>query len=450
MALTDSACRAARCPAERPRARLADSAGLYLEVLPAGGKYWRWKYRYLGREKRLAIGVYPAVTLAQARRDRDRARELLNSGQDPVQAKQDAKAALHAKHASTVEAVAREWFEQWRGARSARHADAVLRRLEADVFPQIGRKPLADVTAPQLVAMAKAIEARGALEVAKRALQVSGQVFRYAVAHGLIERNPAADVRPADALKPRRKVNYARLDARELPQLLRDIGGYAGAEQTRLAMQLMALTFVRTSELIEARWSEFDLKAAEWRIPAARMKMRTPHIVPLSRQALAVLARLRELKGLSDLLFRGERDHERPMSANTILAALHRMGYRGRMTGHGFRGIASTILHEQGWRHELIELQLAHQERDQVSAAYNHATHLQERRRMLQAWADHLEQLRDGRAERATVARAPRWRHGARRFGCRTSSDRMPREPRQISFAGFAPAAVPPLAAPHG
>jgi integrase len=210
----------------------------------------------------------------------------------------------------------------------------------------------------------------------------------------VIERNPCADVKPSDALRPRRKENYARLDAKEVPELLRKIEAYQGSAYTRLGMKLMAYTFVRTGELIGARWEEFDLASAEWRIPATRMKMRKPHIVPLAPQAVEVLQALQTLSTGRSLLFPGERDHERPMSNNTILAALKRMGYAGRMTGHGFRGMASTILHEQGHPHHLIELQLAHQERDQVAAAYNHATYLAERRAMMCAWAAHLEKLR--------------------------------------------------------
>jgi integrase len=396
MALTDTACKNAKCPPDKPRERYTDSGGLYLEVVPTGGKHWRWKYRWMGKEKRLAIGTYPAVGLAQARRARDDARITLKGGQDPVQGKKDAKAAALVRMENNFEAVARAWFEHWKGPKTERHSEYVLRRLEADVFPEIGHRPMADITAPMLLAVAKKIEARDALDIAKRALQTCGQIFRYAVAHGIIERNPAADVKPSDALKPRKKTHYARLDAKELPELLRKIAVYQGTPYTRLAMDLMALTFVRTSELINATWSEFDIDAAEWRIPAERMKMRTPHIVPLSTQALQVLALLRELKGLSDYLFPGERDHEKPMSNNTILAALERMGYKHRMTGHGFRGIASTILHEQGYRHDIIELQLAHQERDEISAAYNFATYLPERRKMMQAYADHLDQLRQG------------------------------------------------------
>ena len=366
-------------------------------MTPTGGRYWRWKYRHAGKEKRLALGIYPTVGLADARRKCEDARRALAEGTDPGQARAVAKELQRLQLGTTFESVARAWFEHWKGPRSPRHADYVIRRLEADVFPAIGRKPISDVTAPQLMAMAKAIEARGAVDIAKRSLQTCGQILRYAVARGQLERNPAADVKPSDALKPRKKSNYPRLDARDVPSLLRKIDAYQGTPTTRLAMTLMALTFVRTGELIAARWREFDLAVAEWRIPAERMKMRTPHIVPLSTQALEVLATLSEARHTaSDLLFPGERDHEKPMSNNTILMALERMGYKGRMTGHGFRGIASTLLHELGHRHDVIELQLAHQERNAVSAAYNHATYLKERRALMQAWADHLDELRRG------------------------------------------------------
>ena len=396
MPLTDAACKNAKCPGGEARKRYTDSGGLYLEVQPSSAKHWRWKYRYGGKEKRLALGSYPAVTLAQARRDRDSAREVLKAGTDPVQAKQDAKLARQVAIESNFEAVARSWFDHWKGPRSARHADYVLRRLEADVFPMLGRKPIADITAPQLLAMAKKIESRGALDIARRSWQTCGQIFEYALAHGLVERNPSKDVRPGSALKSRKKEHYARVDAKELPELLRKIEAYAGTPYTRLAMKVMALTFVRTGELIGARWEEFDLDAAEWRLPPVRMKMGTPHIVPLSTQAVDVLQQLSELRNLSPMVFPGERDHEKPMSNNTILKALDRMGYKGRMTGHGFRGIASTVLHEHGFDHAHIELQLAHQERDAVSAAYNFATYLPQRRKMLQWWADHLDAMRQG------------------------------------------------------
>ena len=396
MTLTNTTCKNAVCPPGKPRQRYADSGGLYLEASPGGGKYWRWKYRIGDKEKRLAIGTFPQVSLAKAREVRNAARETLLTGLDPVQAKRDRKMAVRERMATTFESVARAWLEHWRGPKSQRHADYVLRRLEADVFPVFGFKPITDITAPQLLAMAKKIEDRGALDIAKRCLQTCGQILRYAVAHGILERNPAADVKPGDALKPRRKTNYARLEGKEVPTLLRKMEAYQGTPYTRLAMQLMALTFVRTGELTGARWEEIDLEAAEWRIPAERMKMRTPHIVPLSSQAVEVLATLHELRTGNGLLFPGERDHEKPISNNTILKALERMGYKGRMTGHGFRGIASTMLHELSFRHDVIELQLAHQERNAISAAYNHATYLPERRAMMQAWADHLAALRRG------------------------------------------------------
>lgn len=395
MALTDKDCKNATCEAGKSHTRRADGQGLYIETRANGGKYWFWKYRFHGKEKRLALGVYPGVTLKAARSARDAARATLKAGTDPAQARQDAKLSARLKSATTFEGVARQWWEQWRGNRSVRHADYVIRRLEADVFPVIGAKAVSDVTAPQLLALSKKIEGRGAVDIAKRAYQVSGQVLRYAVAHGLIERNPAKDVRPGDALKPRTKKNFARVDGRELPELMRKLMAYEGSTVTRFALQLMALTFVRTSELIGARWSEFDLDAAQWRIPAERMKKRRPHIVPLSTQALEVLRYLREIS-TGDLLFPGERDRKVPMSNNTILGALYRMGYKGRMTGHGFRGVASTQLHEMGFRHDYIELQLAHQQEDEVSAAYNHATYLRERAEMMQQWADFLDAIKRG------------------------------------------------------
>jgi integrase len=318
---------------------------------------------------------------------------LVADGIDPSEDRKAAKAKQAAAANDSFEAIAREWWKTWSSSRTAKHADQVMRRMEADIFPEIGALPVEKIKAPMLLAMAKKVEARGADDLARRAYQVAGQVLRYAVGHGFIEHNPAASVRPGDVLKPKVERNLARLDPREVPELLRKIGAYDGHKRTRLAMQLMALTFVRTSELIAARWDEFDLEAKQWRVPAERMKMKTPHVVPLSRQAIQVLEALRPL-GNGDLLFPGERDHQKPMSNNTILYALYRMGYHSRMTGHGFRGVASTILHELEHRHDLIEIQLAHQVRNKVSAAYNHAKYLAQRAAMMQAWADHLDALR--------------------------------------------------------
>ncbi len=389
MPLTDTAIKKLK-PGEKP-VKISDERGLFLMVNPTGSKLWRWKYRFDGKEKLMPLGQYPDVSLAQARAAREEARKLLASGADPMAQRKAQKIARRHAVEHSFAAVARLWWNDWKAARSERHADYVSRRLEADIFPAIGARPVAEIEAPELVRMAKAIEKRGALDIAKRALQTCGQVFRYAIAHGLASRNPATDIKPGDVIKSRRKENYARVDAKELPALLRKIEVYPGTPTTRTAMKLLAMTFVRTSELIGARWKEFDLDGARWDIPAQRMKMKTPHIVPLSAQAVTLLRSLHTLTGHSALLFPGERDHDKPMSNNTILKALERMGYKGEMTGHGFRGIASTLLHEQGWPHEHIELQLAHQQRNQVSASYNHALYLQPRAKMMQAWSNYLD-----------------------------------------------------------
>ncbi len=388
-----------RLKAAKPKAAsysLPDERGLRLEVTPSGGKLWRWKYRFEGKEKLMALGKYPEVSLAGARERRDDGRRLLASGKDPMALRKAAKTAEHVSNANSFAAMTQKWLVHWRAGKSVRYADSVERRMAADILPCLGARPVSEIEAPELVAMAKAIEQRGAQEIAKRALEMTGQVFRYAIAHGYCRRNPAADIRPSDILKASRKTNYARVDARELPDLLRRIEVYRGSPLTRLAIKFMALTFVRTGELIGARWDEFDLEAARWNLPADRMKMRTPHIVPLSRQALEVLTMLRELPCNGAMVFPGDRSITRPMSNNTILKALDRMGYKGRMTGHGFRGLASTILHEQGYAHEHIELQLAHAPRNAVSAAYNHALHLKARTKMMQDWADYLEQMQRG------------------------------------------------------
>lgn len=392
MPLTDTAIRNAK-PAAKPL-KMFDASGLFLLVQPTGSKLWRFKYRFGGKEKLLALGAYPEVGLKDARARRDRARQQVAEGEDPGQLRKIDKLLRRTATDHSFESVARAWWQNWKANKTERHAEQVLRRLEADVFPDLGTLPLSTITAPMLLSVCLKVQNRGAADIAKRAYQGCSQIFRYAIAHGLTDRNPAADVRPSDALLPTRKVNHARLDAKDVPELLRRIDAYDGSPLTRCALKLMALTFVRTTELIGARWSEIDVDAKQWRIPADRMKKRRPHIVPLSRQALAVIAELETFRNLSDMVFPGERDHEKPMSNNTILYALYRMGYHSRMTGHGFRGVASTILHELGHRHDLIELQLAHQEQNEVSAAYNHATYVPQRAKMMQEWADHLDSLR--------------------------------------------------------
>lgn len=272
MALTDTKIKNTRPDAKA--FKLADGDGLYLYITPQGSKLWRWKYRYQGKEKLMALGVYPAVPLAAARKLHRQGRELLAAGIDPMAARKAEKQA----DGLTFEAVAGKWFAHWKPERSERHTMYVWRRLAADVFPAIGKVPVGDLTAARFRDCVKAVEARGALDIAKRLLQTCSQVMRWAVANDLAERNPVADVRPSDILPSRKKRNYSRLDAKDLPQLLHDMDAYTGGEHTRLALQLMALTFVRTGELIGARWEEFDLDHARWDVPAERMKMKTPHI----------------------------------------------------------------------------------------------------------------------------------------------------------------------------
>ncbi len=396
MALTDTEIRKAKA---RDKAyRMSDGSGLYLWLTPAGGKLWRWAYEYGGLEKLMSFGRYPDVPLALARERHGEARKLLATGIDPMAQRKAEKTAERASSVNSFQSIASLWLEHWQDGKSPRHVGYTKRRMEADILPCLGARPIAEIEAPELVAMTKAIEGRGARDIAKRALETAGQVFRYAIAHGHARRNPASEIRPSDILKSTRRVNYARVDAKELSALLKAIEVYKGTPVTRLAIKLMSLTFVRTSELIGAKWAEFDLEAARWDIPAERMKMHTPHIVPLAVQAIEVLEMLRTLTGESEWLFPGDRSAAKSMSNNTILKALERMGYKGRMTGHGFRGLASTVLHEKGYAHEHIELQLAHAPRNSVSAAYNHALYLEPRAKMMQDWADFLElTLRGGK-----------------------------------------------------
>lgn len=340
----------------------------------------------------MSFGSYPDISLARARELHRQGRELLASGVDPMAARKEEKQAK----GLTFRGVAEKWLAHWKPGKTTKHASDVWRRLEQDVFPTLGRVPVTDLAASHFRDCVKAIEKRGALDIAKRQLQKCSQIMRYAVANDLADRNPVADVRPSDILPARRKRHYSRIDGKDLPELLAKMDEYEGGEHTQLALQLMALTFVRTTELIAAQWPEFDLEGARWDIPASRMKMRTPHIVPLSIQALAVLQKLRAVSYGRPFVFPADTGKPTHMSNNTILYALYRMGYRGRMTGHGFRGVASTILHEQGWPHAHIELQLSHQERDEVSAAYNHALYLEPRAKMMQAWADYLDTVKVG------------------------------------------------------
>jgi integrase len=388
--LTDNAIRSAK-PRDKPY-KLFDERGLFLLVTPSGGRWWRLKFRVAGKEKLLSLGVYPDITLKSARELRDDARRELAGGVDPSAKRKAEKIA----EADSFEAVAREWFAKFSANWADTHSEKIIRRLEADIFPWLGSRPVGQITAPELLTCVRRIEGRGALDTAHRALQNCGQIFRYAVATNRAERDPAADLR--GALPPVNGGHFASItDPTAIGALLRDIDGYQGTFVGRCAMRLAPLVFVRPGELRKAEWSEFDLDKAEWRIPAERMKARVLHIVPLSTQTVAILRELHPLTGSGRYVFPSLRTTERPISENTINAGLRRLGYGGdQMTGHGFRSMASTLLNEQGWNRDAIERQLAHGERDEVRAAYNYAQYLPERRKMMQAWSDYLDGLRTG------------------------------------------------------
>ena len=393
MPLTDAAVRNA-VPRDKPY-RLADSAGLYLEVSPAGGKYWRFKYRFGGKEKRLALGVYPAIGLKEARVRRDAARKLLADGIDPSVHRKVQKAATVERASNSFETVAREWFCKQAPAWAASHADKIMQRLEKNVFPWLGGRPIAEITAPELLTVLRRIEGRGALDTAHRAHQNCGQIFRYAVATGRAERDPSGDLR--GALQPSKHENFAAItDPAKVGELLRAIDAFKGTFVVRCALLLAPLLFVRPGELRKAEWDGFDLDRAEWRYFVTKTK--TEHTVPLASQAVAVLRELVDLTGSGRYVFPG-RDPKKPMSEAAVNAALRRMGYdtKTEMTGHGFRAMARTILHEElHIKPEVIEHQLAHKVPDALGTAYNRTRFMKERREMMQRWADYLEELKGG------------------------------------------------------
>lgn len=394
--LTDTAIRKAK-PDDKPQ-KLTDGGGMYLLLKPDGSRYWRLDYRHGGKRKTLALGVYPSVTLAQARQRREDARRLLENGADPgkvrKQAKQEAQRIEHAA-GDTFEAVARQWMARQDVAEVTENKTRWI--LETFLFPEIGGLSLPAITPRVLLDALRKIEATGKLETAKRAKIKAGQVFRYALLEGMTETDPTSALR--GALKaPTGKHHAAVTDPARIGELLRAIDGFTGQFVTLKALQLAPLVFVRPGELRAAEWAEFDLEGAMWRIPAERMKMKAAHLVPLSTQAVEVLRELQPLTGDGRYLFPGLRTAARPMSENTINAALRRLGYSGEeMTGHGFRSMAATRLNEMGWRPDAIERQLAHAETNKVREAYTHAAqYLEERTRMMQAWADYLDGLRSG------------------------------------------------------
>jgi integrase len=375
---------------------LFDGGGLYLLVTPSGGKLWRFKYRFKNKEKKLAFGSYPGISLQDARQRREDARRLLANDVDPDAVRKAQKQAK-VEETETFEVIAREWHGRFTSTWTTGHADTIMSRLERDLFPWIGKRPIADIKAPELLAVLRRVESRGALESAHRIRTICGQVFRYAVATGRAERDPAADLRGA-LPQPQEKHMAAITEPAKVAELLRAIDGYQGGFVVKCALRFAPLVFVRPGELRHAEWAEIDFENAQWNIPAGKMKMKEPHLVPLSQQAIEILKELKKLTGASRYIFPSGRSIDRPMSNNAILAALRRMGYtKDEMSAHGFRAMARTILDEVlQFRPDFIDHQLAHAVKDPNGRAYNRTAHLNERRRMMQTWADYLDGLKIG------------------------------------------------------
>ena len=388
MPLSEAQARNAK-PTTKPY-KLADGDGMFLLVTPSGGKYWRLKYRIGGKEKLLALGIYPEVSLADARKRRMKAREALAAGDDPGEVKKEAERKKVVESANLFELVAREWLENRRHEWAPSSFRVKLIYLERYVLPALGPKPITEIKPLQVLDFLRSIESRGTLDTARRVNQMCAQIFRYGIATGRAEYNPVPDLK--GALKTPVVKHRAYLKEKELPDFLRALEAYNGKPLTKLALRLLLLTFVRTLELRGAEWEEIDWEAGLWRIPAERMKANAEHVVPLARQAIEVLSTVRGYSSHRQFIFPNDHNPSAYMSENAMLYALYRMGYHSRATGHGFRSTASTILNEQGFRPDVIERQLAHTERNSVRAAYNHAQYLAERREMMQWWADYLDE----------------------------------------------------------
>ncbi|WP_370548258.1 tyrosine-type recombinase/integrase [Edwardsiella tarda] len=374
--------------------KLADGGGLYLLVNPNGTKYWRLKYRVAGKEKLLAVGVYPNVTLADARVKREDAKRVLATGGDPGQEKQEEKRAKVMAVTNSFEKLAREWHEHKRPTWSKGYADDILEYLRKDIFPYIGKRAITDIKPMDMLAVLRKMEQRGVLDKLKKTRQACRQIFTYAVITGRAEHNPVVDL--ASALKTPKQKHFPHLMADQLGEFLRALADYSGSLVTRNATRLLMLTGVRTVELRAAEWAEVDLDLSLWQIPPERMKMRRPHIVPLSEQALAIMQEMRRISGKGKYIFPGRNDAGKPMSEASINQVIKRIGYDGKATGHGFRHTMSTILHEQGYNTAWVETQLAHADKNSIRGTYNHAQYLDGRREMLQWYADYLDALANG------------------------------------------------------
>lgn len=403
MKLTDAKLKALKS-SERSSTH-TDGGGLTLYCLPNGTKTWRYRYRYLGKPQTMTFGQYPNVSLKDARAKHAEAIAVLAGGSNPMGARKKDKLLKSLSVANSLHALAEQWFEHWSYGKDAKTISAARGRLDSYVIPQLGLRPINELTAQEFVAMAKKVESSGKkrgrggdliplIETAERCLRYCGQMFDFAIAHGLAENNPARSIKPSTFLRTKKPKNHARVDESELPALLKAIEGY-DSKPTRLATQLMALVFVRTSELIKAKWGEIDFENNVWRIPPERMKQRDPHIIPMSDQVTVILKELQKISGGREYIFPSTtRPNDHHMSNATILRALDRLGYKNKMTGHGFRGIASTILHEMGYSHIHIETQLAHLTGNKVSRSYDSSKYLSERARMMQDWANYLDRAR--------------------------------------------------------
>ncbi len=390
MKLTNATCKNAKAPEKIKR--LFDGKGLYLEVTPAGRKYWRMKYRFGGKEKRYSIGVYPEIELAEAREETLWARRQLKKGIDPTYAKKTAKLDLKDAVDNSFEKLADEWFETKKSQWSDKHAQNIKSRLKMHIYPYVGTRPVGSITARELLEVLRRIEAKCQSDLTSRLRSICSQVFRYAIITDRADNNPAADLQ--GALRPVQKRHFKRLNEEELKKFLPKLWNSRIDYRAKYGLILILLTFVRTKELRGAKWDEIDLKNAVWTIPEERMKMNRKHVVPLSKQALRVFRALKVVSGKGEYVFPNQVNPHRYIHENTLLIGLDKLGFKGKTTVHGFRATASTILNEQGYRSDVIERQLAHVEGNKVRAAYNHAEYLDERVKMMQKWADHLDKLK--------------------------------------------------------
>ena len=371
--------------------KLFDGGGLYLEVTAKGSRYWRMKYRFGGKEKRLAFGVFPTVTLAEAREMRNQAKKVLAAGGDPGEVKKEEKAIQKLSTGNTFEAIAREWHKSKADRWSLRYRDEIIDTFEKDIFPYIGKRPIAEIKPLELLETLRRMEKRGALEKMRKVRQRCGEVYRYAIITGRAEYNPAPDL--ATALTPPKKQHFPFLTAEELPYFLKDLAGYTGSIITKTATKIILLTAVRTQELRFARWQDIDLEKGIWEIPAEVMKMKRPHVVPLSKQVIELFNSLKPLSGHYELVFIGRNDHRKPISKESVNQVIELLGYKGRLTGHGFRHTMSTILHEKGYNSAWIETQLAHIDKNAIRGTYNHAQYMDGRRELMQWYSDYMDEL---------------------------------------------------------